>query len=182
MGFIIFMKEEWRNIVGFDCKYKISNTGKVLSVARLQWNGFVWWQSKEIQLKPSPIATYLYVDLLNRGEKRVRFAIHRLVATHFIPNPDNLPQVNHKDGNKQNNNVENLEWCTSKYNLEHARRTGLSKNFGEGVHNAKLKEHDVVSIRELATKGISQYAIASRYNVTQTCISAIIRRKTWKHI
>jgi len=85
---------------------------------------------------------YCSVELFNKGKSK-RFLIHRLVAQHFIPNPDNLPQVNHKDENPRNNCVDNLEWCTAKYNM----------NYGNGAKTRHLKiDYTKPIYRELAIK------------------------------
>ena len=91
---------------------------------------------------------YCVVNLYIKHKPK-QFRVNRLVAEAFIPNPDNLPQVNHKDGDKLNNNVENLEWCTAKYNTDHAIATGLRINSGETFHSSKLKEKDVHKICKL---------------------------------
>lgn len=90
-----------------------------------------------------------YVVNLHIKHKQKQFRVNRLIAETFIPNPDNLPQVNHIDGNKLNNNVENLEWCSAKYNTRHAINTGLRINSGEKFHSSKLKEKDVHKICKL---------------------------------
>ena len=106
--------EEWRDIKGYEGKYKISSYGKVKSLKH----------KDEKLLKPSYDKDgYKQVILCNNGKGKKWF-IHRLVAIHFLPNPNNLPQVNHKDEDKANNVVENLEWCTCKYNINY----GTAKN------------------------------------------------------
>lgn len=108
------MKEEWRDIEGFEGKYMASNTGKVKS---LNYNK----TGKEKILEGVDYGYgYLYVVLYKDGKGKP-CRINRLVAMAFIPNPDNLPEVNHKDKIRTNNNVENLEWCTSQYNVEYSQ-------------------------------------------------------------
>lgn len=87
---------------------------------------------------------YLQIGLA-KGGKRTTKKVHRLVAEMFIPNPNNLPQVNHIDGNKKNNNVENLEWCTNKYNIEEAWKMGLAKGKrGEKhPHSKSVNQYDL---------------------------------------
>lgn len=118
------MEEIWKPIQ-YD-GYEISNLGRVKSYKYDKVNGKI--------MKPSRSTKgYLQLDLRLDGRKsehRVHLAIHRLVAEAFIPNPDNLPQVNHKDENKENNCVDNLEWCTNEYNCRygtHSERVGAKQ-------------------------------------------------------
>lgn len=104
------MNEEWRDIEGYEGLYQVSNLGRVKSL-RDKNN-----KERELILKPKIMRNgYLKVDLCKNGKQKT-FTVHRLVATVFISNPKNFPVVNHKDENKLNNNVSNLEWCTVLYN------------------------------------------------------------------
>ena len=105
--------EEWRDIKGYEGLYQVSNFGRVCSLNRIGCHG-AYLKGKI--LKPTPDKDkYLMVGLYkNRIEKKSK--VHRLVAQAFISNPKDLPEVNHKDENKQNNNVSNLEWCDHQYN------------------------------------------------------------------
>ena len=126
---------------------------------------------------------YLRVALQQNGS-RVDYNIHRLVAETYIHNQNNFPQINHKDGNKTNNSVDNLEWCTAKQNFQHAISAGLFKHVrGEHHGQTPLTEDDVRFIREAVEMRLTtQSALAKKYCINQSCISAIIRRKTWTHI
>lgn len=108
--------EEWRDIKGYEGLYQISNLGRVKSLRDNHGN------YREKILNPSNRKGYLIVSLCRKGRKR-EFKVHRLVALHFIDNPNNYSQVNHKDENKENNRVDNLEWCTPKYNSNYGTRT-----------------------------------------------------------
>lgn len=107
------MQEIWKDIQGYEGFYQVSNTGKVKSFR--QSTNF-HNQSSHL-LKPT-IANngYCQVTLYKENKSRHKFTVHRLVAEAFIPNPDNLPCINHIDENKLNNNINNLEWCTYSYN------------------------------------------------------------------
>lgn len=106
------MKEKWKDIPNYEGLYQISNFGRVKSFRK----STKYRCQSEYILKPYvPQHGYEVVTLYDKSTKH-KFLVHRLVATAFLPNPDNLPQINHKDENKRNNNVTNLEWCTAEYN------------------------------------------------------------------
>lgn len=118
------LNEVWKDIEGYEGLYQVSNLGRIKSLDRLvsYSNGGIRFYKSQI-LKPKLEKDgYLRIGL-RKEKKKVFFLIHRLVANAFIPNLDNLPQVNHKDENKQNNTVDNLEWCTAKYNINYGTRT-----------------------------------------------------------
>lgn len=104
------MEEIWKDIDGFEGLYKISSFGNVYSISK----------KKLMSLERTP-ANYKRVSLRKNGKNK-HFQVHRLVAQAFIPNPHNLPLVNHKDENPSNNYVDNLEWCTQSYNLNYGTR------------------------------------------------------------
>lgn len=107
-------------------------------------------------------------------------AVHRLIAQTFLPNPNSLPQVNHKNGDKADNRVENLEWCTVGDNVRHSESSGLADHpQGEDHPAAKLTEVEVLEIRELAGDVCD---IAEIYGVSKYCIYDIRNRKSWRHI
>lgn len=110
------MEELWKDLTGYKVSYQISNKGRLKSFFAGKCNILKGCINKR------GYHSYLLSGVIGR-----RYA-HRLVAQAFIPNPDNLPFVNHIDGNKLNNNVENLEWCTNDQNMKHASKTGLLKN------------------------------------------------------
>lgn len=105
--------EEWKDIAEYESYYQVSDIGRV----KRKDTGKI--------LKNNIRNGYEYVTLCVNGQRK-KFYVHRLVAIAFIPNPNLYEQVNHKDGNKSNNKVSNLEWCTQKENLLHAFRTGLN--------------------------------------------------------
>ena len=119
--------EVWKPIEGYEDKYLISNTGKVKSLYR------------NIILKPKTDKDgYKEVSLHKNGKSKTK-KIHRLVAYAFIPNPNNLPQVNHKNENKENNHVENLEWCTSEYNNNYGTHNERASVNRKGKKHKKHK-------------------------------------------
>ena len=119
--------------------------------------------------------------MLQRSGRTERRYVHHLVAEAFICESPNGRQINHKDGNKENNTPENLEWVTPSENIQHARKLGLLL-VGESVRHAKLTEADVVNIKEACRKGETQRAIAKRFRVSQGQISRINLGHEWKHV
>ena len=114
------MKEIWKDIKGYEGLYQVSNLGRVKSFPRRGTH------VKEIHiLKPAKDGKGYYMVHLSKNNKKHMKRIHRLVAETFIPNPNNLPQVNHIDGNKANNISSNLEFCTNEYNMQQAWKLGL---------------------------------------------------------
>lgn len=107
------MKEIWKDIEGYEGLYQVSNFGRIRSIKHFNY------QKVLKQLKNNARGGYMQITLCKNGNAKM-FRVHRLVATAFISNPDNLPQVNHKDENKENNAVDNLEWCTMEYNLRYS--------------------------------------------------------------
>lgn len=143
------------------------------------------WSSKSGKMKILRSAKnrdgYLRV-VLCKNISRKNISVHRLVALAFLPNPNNYPQVNHKNGIKSDNRLENLEWCSSYQNIIHAMNNGL-RNLKGSKHNlAKLKESDIPIIHQRLANGEKGTVIAKDYDVTKYTISDIKRGKTWTHI
>lgn len=162
-----------KDVHGWEGLYKVSDSGDVLSVR----NGSRKLKAVEMQ------SGYYYVHLCN-GKNNTRLVrINRLVADAFVPNPKNLPQVNHIDGNKKNNSANNLEWCTQSDNIQHSIKTGLRKCTGEDNPSAKLSKNDVAEIRALYKRGDKNngtVGLGKRYGVSNVMIGNIVRGKNWK--
>lgn len=119
---------EWFDIPGFEGRYKINKVGQILSLEHTLWNGRCYRRIPEKVLSWRYTKNYAYIRLFYDTGKYKQCYIHRLVTETFIPNPENKPTVNHKDGNRYNNCVDNLEWATYSENIQHAFNTGLNKS------------------------------------------------------
>jgi len=177
--------EIWKDVVGFEGAYQVSSFGRVKSLDRIVKRP----PKGDLPLKGKYIKPlmekkgYFAVGLINHSIKHQR-KIHRLVATMFIDNPMNYPQVNHKDGNKTNNNIDNLEWCNNSMNIQHAYDNGLKKaRNSENNLSAKLTNEQVINIRKWYSEGIyTKRQLSDIMNVTFTSISGIVRFKSWKYV
>lgn len=154
--------------------FKISDKGVGASVLVNQLGEFM--STEGVSKKPT---------LVNNGYLTIGFGgknhlAHRLVAKAFIPNPDNLPVVNHKDGDKTNNSVNNLEWCTHSYNRYHAASLGLG-NVGERHNRGKFTAWEVLYIRNLEGYK-SSGAVAKMFGVCKSSIQRIWKKKCWRNI
>ena len=135
-------KEEWKDIVGFEGSYQVSNLGRVKSLSRIVRANTCGLReiSEKILSNAKSSCGYDLVMLSKNGKHYNKF-IHRLVAETFIPNPNKYREVNHKDENKHNNMVENLEWCDRKYNA----------NYGTGIERCAAKKCKPVVMIDVAT-------------------------------
>ncbi len=120
------MAIRWSDVVGHRNQYEVSSCGRIRSKDRAGINGRKL-KAREIKQRVTRDGYYT-VSLGATQVEQKQCVVHRLVAIAFIPNPENKPQVNHKDGDKLNNSVDNLEWCTASENMIHAHKTGLQVN------------------------------------------------------
>ena len=166
------MRVKWKDIPNYIGLYSVSNLGEVKS---LRFNRL---------LKPSPHngTGYLRVSLTKEGVTKV-FYVHRLVAEAFLPYENRL-EVNHIDGDKNNNRLSNLEWVTHHENVLHSHRNGLNKPNqvrGSRVGSAKLNESQVMEIKK--TKNMYTYKeLAKKYGVSTSTIYGIVTNRWWKHV
>lgn len=155
------------DVKGYEGIYKISKDGRV-------------WSNMSMRYIGSDVnGAYSIVDLRKDGNQNIK-TIHRLVAEHFIPNPDNLREVNHIDGNKHNNDISNLEWVSSSRNTKHGWENNLLKPDGIVKARRKLTPEQVVQIRERykpRCKENGTRALAREFKVSQAQISFIVNNK-----
>lgn len=160
--------EVWKTIQNYGGLYQVSNTGKVRDLKN--------------HIKPvyKNNKGYECLSLYYNG-KTYHPTVHRLVAKAFIPNPNNYDQINHKDCNKENNSVENLEWCNQRYNYDKGMKTfQYSKN--EEHYFAKLKNSDIPIIYELYKLGFTRATVAKIFNVRPSSLEAIEKGISYREL
>lgn len=153
-----FEGEVWKQVVGYEERYKVSNYGRV---KQLDNNGLSKYSLPRIlkQYFPNNRGCYWFVDLYINGKSKHK-RVHRLVAKAFLPNPNNLPEVNHKDENKQNPHLDNLEWCTRKYNANYGT---MPKRMGEHIKRRKRESINNGNNGYLKHKEVHQYDLNGNY-------------------
>ena len=169
---------KWKDIPGYKNRYQINNNGDVQSL-RCKWG----------ERNPPKILTpYIdpigYVRIgLSINSKTKTYCLHRLIANAFIPNPLNKKEVNHIDGNKQNNELSNLEWVTRAENAAHAVKNKLCA-WGMSNHRSKLTDKDVLIIRMIfiPKKGGNRSRLAKQYNVSVRTINSVVHKESWQHL
>lgn len=171
------MNEIWKPCVGFSWNYEVSNLGRVRSL------GFAGNNRPGVILKTRmDRGGYLTISTMRNNDGELKTTkVHRLVAEAFIPNPYGKPQVNHIDGDKTNNRVENLEWATHKENFIHATSHGL-RPLGEEHAMHKLTWDNVAYIRSVYVKRSKEFgtnALARKFGVTPRIITLIMRNELW---
>lgn len=179
------MQEIWKDIVGYEGLYQISSFGRVKSIGRDKSVGAErgFYNIGDIYLKYSERRGYNGVSLCKNGKVKP-FSVHRLVAKHFLENKDNKTTVNHINGNKKDNRLENLEWATPSEQQQHAFSIGLRNNsIGENSNFSKLKEEDIIEIRRLYKTGFYRMGeIAKKFNIAKNTVNSIVHNYTWKHL
>lgn len=167
--------EVWKDVEGYEGFYKVSNLGRVKSLDRsYEIRPGVRMLSKGRILTPK-VTEYGYLSVkLSVAGKVKTFFVHRLVAFSFLGREVEGLQVNHIDGNKRNNNSNNLEWCTSQQNIKHAFRKGLSKGRkGERHHNCKLSDLEVEFLRYWSSVGHRNICLSEIFNVSPSSVSEL---------
>lgn len=178
----IILEEIFKDIQNYEGLYQISNYGNVKSVDRyVLHKRYGNMHVKECIMKCFLVEGYLYVRLC-KNSKHKTFKIHRIVMTHFVLNPNNFLEVNHIDGVKTNNHIDNLEWCTRSHNEKHAHKIGLKNFKGKNAPNIKLTEEKIKEIKELLKNKIPQRTIAKKYDIAPSTVNYINTEKKWKYV
>lgn len=162
-----------KDIPGFEGKYAITEDGRVWS----HWRRGGWRKIQTHRLGYKNVMFCLDGKVKN-------FYVHRLVATAFIPNPENKLEINHKDGNKENNHISNLEWSDRSSNVKHAFKKGLLKpRRGKFNKKTKLLESEVIQIKKIGKLNLmTNTEIAKKFNVHRTTIRDILSGKNWHYL
>lgn len=174
-------KEIWKDIPGYEGLYRASSLGRIFSYAKT-WKSGRWLTRTLPDRELSCFileSGYVVVGLRKNRVQKNKY-VHRLIAITFISNPANKEEVNHKDTNKLNNCVSNLEWATPTENMQHAHNNDLMNlPKGEKHHKSKLKPND---IRHIRRRLMMQKDYANKYNVAVGTIQNIQYGRTWKHL
>lgn len=172
------MDEKWKDIKNYEGFYQISNLGRVKS---LIFRNNVCNIKKEKILKPTDNGNGYLIVSLHKNKNRKVFYIHRLVGQTFIENKEHLKEINHKDGNRKNNNIDNLEWCNRKYNVEHSyRNNGRKSAFSEikgNKHRLSIPIKQYSLDRQFIKKFDSMKQASEEMNI---CYTSIQRCRTKK--
>lgn len=173
-------EEIWKSVVGYEGLYEVSNLGRVKSVSKIvkyrRWGATTEKKLNEKIIKPSA-SLYYHVTLSNDRIKK-DFLVHRLVAIAFLPNPESLPDLNHKDGNKLNPLLDNLEWVTKSENHKHAYRIGL-KPTGEKHHRAKYDDAKILQVRSDFNNGeTNQKQLSIKHGLPHSYVNSIVNNKS----
>lgn len=177
------MNEIWKPVKGYEGLYEVSNYGKIKSLRR--WSGSCY--KKETELSTKRLSKDGYVRIaLSKDNKKHETKMHRIVAEHFIENLNNKQTVNHIDGNKLNNRVDNLEWADRHEQLVHAYSLGLKKSIrGTDNNQSKLTKEDVEYIRENYKRQSTEFgtvALSKKYGVSNRVIGLITRGLSYKNV
>lgn len=175
------MIEVWKNIKGFEKQYEVSNHGRVRAKEKVTFNGRWYCTRKQKMMRPTKPNKfgYIMINLCKDGKKK-HCLLHRLIAVAFIKNPKNKETINHINGIKSDNRIENLEWATRSEQNIHASKLGLKRFNGEDHSQHKLTDIQVKTIRGMAMNGGKPKG--SDFGVTNATISDVLKRRSWKHI
>lgn len=183
-----YTRECWLSVPDdrFADYYLISSEGRLQALDRIivEANGKERFHKGRL-VTPKQTGIYLGVSLFAKPHAQ-RFYLHRLVASAFVPNPDNKPHVNHINYNRYDNRAANLEWVTPRENTRHSAQAGrlgcINPVVGESHHSARLSENAVKWLRLSWKPGDSVAELATHFGVTKRALYQVLRGRTWKHV
>jgi hypothetical protein len=173
-----FNKDSWLKLALHRGHINVDRKGNVYK-AVVGKDGTKGWKQLKVRTHTATGRVYLNITFMGRTKSVL---VNRIVALKYLPNPHGLPEVNHIDGVKAHNWVENLEWASRSEQERHAFATGLKSTRGSQNSNAKLTADQVLAIRKKAEDGFNNAQIAKDYGVAASTIRGVVERKTWTHI
>ena len=167
--------EEWKDVVGYEGLYQVSNLGNIKSFK-------IYKEGKLLKPKFDKDG-YREIGIRDSNGTRTFKRVHRLVAESFIDNPDNLKFINHKDDNPANNNVDNVEWCSIEYNNRYRFTNGNASHKGSKSPVATITEDVAIEIYKLGHSGkYTEPELAKMFNATRSIVNKIRLNITWTHV
>lgn len=174
--------EIWKDVPGYENFYQANPSGFIKSLSKPLRIKKGFRVTKELIISNTDNGEGYFICSLSKNTIRKSILLHRLIALTFVPNPLNLPEVNHKDGNKLNNHVDNLEWVTRQQNIDHSWSKKLTNCIGESHHNSKLNKIIVKEIREKYASGKHSYSqLGLEYGTSMYNVRNVVKRLTWNH-
>jgi len=176
--------EDWKDIIGYEGLYQVSNMGNVKSLPRLTraLNGAIMPFKGKSLIPQIDKGGYCRVSL-RKNSIAILHSVHRLVAMHFLQNPYNFDEVNHKNGIKTDNRATELEWCNRSYNKTHSYRVlGQKKMNGVNSGMAKVTPSDIANMKIDYQTMKSYSKVGTKYNISGTQAWRILTKKAWQHL
>lgn len=175
-------QEIWKDIPGYEGLYRVSSIGNVQSVPSTTKNSRGGRKRTGEVMRQAMMPNGYPSISLNKDGRAKSYRVHRLVALAFHPNPENKPCINHKNCNRSDNRVENLEWCTWSENNSHAHKYGAQrKHYGQNHHNSKITQEIANEIRAKYIPNVySMSTLGKEYNLANGTIQAILENRTWQ--
>jgi len=182
---ILYIMEIWKKVKGFD-SYEVSDLGNVRSLERSYKTKNRWGEcgnkKPSVVLRQVTTVSGYKKVVLYRDKKPYNKVVHRLVAEAFIENPNKKPHVNHKDADRTNNKVSNLEWCTPSENVLYSFKLGLSNQGGDKNNGRKVSSKEVLEVRRRKREGERAEVLAKEFGVHRNHINLICRKGAWKDV
>lgn len=178
------MSIKWKDIPGYEGMYRVSNDGQVKSLSRKEKSKANSTRIRKGQfMKPKLTHDGYHEHTLSKACKREYIRTHRIVMMAFSPIDEYMDmEVNHINGIKLDNRLENLEWVTTKANIQHSIEIGLQNPVGSSNANAKTTEEQVISARRLKSAGLKNIEISNELGIPASRVKQIVNNVTWKHL